>query len=243
MKKLTFCLFSAQDTPEEQDRLTICLNSLLAQDTDESKVMFFDCSQPSNKFQVREHRDLLVQYLPMEIQNLNASIIRNEMSLLVDTPIICHVCGDCAYSPAFARKVIQAIGDGNRLVMCRRRSSSQQQWEEIHKQMTVPIEIANQIELESSAVCGECQAMMTRQFIEIGGYFKLIENGKVLNAPFSITAHKEDTELSNFVHKKRQHQWEQHTIEPVWIHDDPDVWIVHLYHKERNSIKYWHTNR
>ena len=244
MKKLTFCVFSANDEPLEQERVKLCLNSLLSQDTDESCILFFDCSKPGKGFDTPDNPDLrIIQRRTENEKGWSRSVIRNEMALMVQTPIMCQICSDCAYSPNFARKLIEIMGDGNKLIMCRRRSSSEKQFAEIRKNGKVTPEMAKSIELYTPAACGECQCMMTSQFIGRGGYHQLIKNGRSTVGKFSETAAKDDTDLKNYVIKDRQYVNETHNIKAVWIHDELNIWMVHLFHEERENAKYWNNNR
>ena len=244
MKKLTFCAFSANDGTNIQEQTLLFINSLLKQDTDESCVLFFDCSTTESKFKLPEHPSLTVVHNPItDPYKWNRSIIRNEIALRADTPIICQVCADCCYSPNFASTLIKEMGDGNKCLCCRRRTTSQDQFKQILKDNSIVPQMAPKLSLDSQAPCGECQCMMREQFIELGGYYKLIRNNKCSPGVWNKTAGRDDTDLMWQIRKDRHYKNTQHTITEKWIEDISDVWIVHMWHPERQHSKKWNQER
>lgn len=251
MNELTFCSFAANDNPDEQTRIDLHLESLLLQDSKEYKVVFFDCSPPGQEFQVPTKIDRLkVVRRPMgKGHEWNRSVIRNEMSLLVDTPMICHICADCYYAPNFASCLIKHMnghpGDPkwDKILLCLRQCSTEKQWAEIKKNPKIIFDLANIIPYDGPAAYGECQCMWTKQFMEAGGFYSLIKNGKSTWGDWATTAGSDDSTLMSYVLKRNQYKDVQHNIDTIYVSEDKKTWLIHLYHPVREARVEWDAQR
>ena len=245
MKRITFCLFTTNDDKLEQGRLLVCLNSLLNQDTDESKIIFFDCTPKPNTFKLPKHEDLTVIHHPIkDFAKFNRSVIRNNMAVKVDTEFMCQTCADVCFSPNFASTLINKMGKEKKMLICHRRLLGEKDWDRIRKTENPIDEISkvwNKIRLNKykyanddyAGAVGECQCMNTKHFIKIGGYYQLIENGVPTEGSWSATAAKDDTNLGNF--------YRYNNIKMGTIEKEPDVWLVHLWHGIRINARKWNT--
>ncbi len=245
MKKLTFCLYSANDLEDEQERVKLSLISLLSQNTDASCVVFMDCTFEGNRFQVPNHSDLKVIYRPTKPnKGFHAGMIRNEAALASDTEIICHVNADCFYSPSFAAKVIQYMGDGNRFICCHRLETNAEQWGLIKREgMPAVFQLKKDLACVHPSAFGECQGIIREQFMAAGGYYRLIKNGIQQPGTWDHTAQCEDANMMQYIRRTDVYQNVRHSIRETWIDRDPEAWIVHLYHPTRPFKTFYENNK
>ncbi len=243
MKKLTFCLFSANDTEGEPERVFLSLQSLLV-NTENSCIIFTDCTQSGmTELRTPNHPDLKVIRRPTSIKkDWNPSVIRNEMALLVDTPIVCHVCADCVYSPNFADSVIKSMGEGNRFICCKRKDTNREQMLEILRGgLPIAAKMADSLPIMHPSAYGECQGMMLEQFLSRGGYYGMIQNGGITKMDWDKTAGCEDANMMMYIRHQEEFANEKHTIQEVWI-NGPNTWIIHLFHNGWRQNKVFFEN-
>lgn len=224
MKKITFLLYSRNDEKNEQKRVRLSIESLLAQHPQQHKILFYDLS-PGTPFDLPQSNILTVKHIPTKDEDIAVPhYYRNLMTLEVDTPILCHTNADCIFSRGFAEVLVNNVKEKT-AVFCRRHMANVEQTDKIMKgDLQNAYEIQKKVELlDNKSASGECQCMLTDEFINAyGGYYHFIKDGKVERGH---NLYREDTHFL---------LWVRNTpgINKKWV---STCWVMHLRHPRRVS--------
>ncbi len=227
--KLTFLIFSRNDNPDEQFRVSLSLESLIDQDCKEPyKILFYDLSDKGKEFVVPQSPKLNVVYFPIPFgRDFYPSFVRNNQAIAADTPLVCFTNADCIYARNFATCVIEALNRGeHKLVMCERRNARKEEMgplvslnacREFLKKCTVT---------GGSHACGECQGVHRKIFISLGGYHGLIKAGgkEVHRGDWFSQGWGEDSYLADSNSLGFQHEWISEKTR-----------LLHLHHYQRDN--------
>lgn len=174
-KQITFLAFSKNDIGGERKRVNLFIESICSQDTDQWKMIFWDASSLDKQFNIPSHKNIkIICSSIVKSYNWCPSTIRNTLALMVDTEILCHINADCIYASNFASTLIENC-KSKTLILCKRIDQDKKQ---IINTLQDGFDILEKAKEPKSSPMGECQCMMTQDFINMGGYYGLIKNGK-----------------------------------------------------------------
>ena len=88
------------------------------------------------------------------------------------------------------------------------------------------------------AACVECQCIMRESFMNFGGYYQLIIDGKSTYGDYMQCACKEDCNLVHYVTKIKSYENAIHDIELKWVEDK--TWMLHMWHPKRKNKLEWY---
>lgn len=242
MCKISFIAFSANDNPDEEKRVGLFIESLLSQSEQDWELLFMDMSDDDKKFNIPKD-ERICSFTPNIARSgnwWNPVFFRNYGVDVAKGDLVCHTNSDCIFAPNFA-EVLLVIGGRDRLLTCQRRNTSEKQFRNIKTLQEVQ-QLVTQLDLHGQGCCGDCQCMDRKQFLEIGGFYGLIQDGVVACRHEDKFKYREDSWLQYKVNKQNWGEYpfskETHNIREIWITDK--TWIVHLWHPERENIKKWH---
>ena len=217
---ITFLALSRNDVDGEQKRLNLFVDSLLAQNNSNWKLIFFDGTRKKdNPLKIIQHPNIIYLYQPIEDpRDWCAPYIRNCLALKVETNILCHTNPDCIFTNNFVEELIKKCKE-NIMVQCRR----------IDHPASVKIDtIQDAFKFLQDApilrhqAYGECQCMHTKKFIKIGGYYNAIKNNE---STFPNHGMREDTWLYKYSNNS-------HGLKVVFL---TNAKILHLKHPRRSG--------
>jgi len=243
MPKISLITLSKNDNKEEPKRFSLFVDSLLRQTEQDWELIFLDCSEDGCHFKAPKHKNIRqVKYTIKKKEDFNPAYLRNTGVLLATGEMICHTNTDCVLAPNFLEVIVSKCKK-NILVQCERRDTTEKEFKGFSTLALVD-SIATSLKEKGRGCCGDCQAMLREQFIDIGGYFGLICNGMAYEGKYKEHAFREDTYLQYKVNKtnwgKYKFSEEEHGIKEIWVNNK--TWIVHLWHPERRAIQDWRSS-